>query len=187
MNTTATTRRPTSKQLCYLRVLAERTGTTFTPPKTSSDASAEIGRLKRVLEARGRYEELPDAENDVPVYATAPTPEEIVGRGADPGWRVSRPNPDDSSGERSPRVLSSYEVGEERREIVGVRSAGAPVLIDRPANGKGRRYVVETDVAIDGQRAVDALVAEYIKQAKLLRAIPMTASLLRQELADRES
>lgn len=38
--------RPTPKQLSYLRVLAERTGTTFTPSTTKAEASAEIKRLQ---------------------------------------------------------------------------------------------------------------------------------------------
>jgi hypothetical protein len=38
---------PTAKQLAYLRALAERTGQTFTRPRTSSEASREIQRLKK--------------------------------------------------------------------------------------------------------------------------------------------
>jgi hypothetical protein len=38
---------PTSRQLAYLRALAERTGQTFTPPRTSGEASREIRRLKQ--------------------------------------------------------------------------------------------------------------------------------------------
>ena len=41
---------PTPKQQRYLRVLAEQTGTSFTPPKTKAEASQEIERLL----ARGR-------------------------------------------------------------------------------------------------------------------------------------
>ena len=39
---------PTPKQLAYLRSLANRSGTTFTYPRTSSQASAEIKRLQRL-------------------------------------------------------------------------------------------------------------------------------------------
>ncbi len=38
--------RPTAKQQSYLRSLAQNTGTSFTPPKTRREASAEINRLK---------------------------------------------------------------------------------------------------------------------------------------------
>lgn len=39
---------PTRKQLAYLRSLANRSGTTFTYPRTSSQASTEIKRLQRL-------------------------------------------------------------------------------------------------------------------------------------------
>jgi hypothetical protein len=38
--------RPTAKQLAYLRSLANRTGQTFTYPRTKAHASAEIRRLR---------------------------------------------------------------------------------------------------------------------------------------------
>ena len=38
---------PSRRQLAYLRALAERSGTTFAPPRTKAEASAEIARLKR--------------------------------------------------------------------------------------------------------------------------------------------
>ena len=38
--------KPTTRQLRYLRRLAELTGTTFTPPATRRQASLEIERLK---------------------------------------------------------------------------------------------------------------------------------------------
>ena len=40
---------PSQRQLNYLRALANRTGQTFTMPRTSTDASRQISRL---LEAR---------------------------------------------------------------------------------------------------------------------------------------
>ena len=39
---------PTRKQLAYLRSLANRSATTFTYPRTSAQASAEIKRLQRL-------------------------------------------------------------------------------------------------------------------------------------------
>ena len=41
-------RKPTAKQLAYLRVLADRTGQTFAYPRTQAQASREIHRLKAV-------------------------------------------------------------------------------------------------------------------------------------------
>ena len=52
---------PTPKQQRYLRRLAERTGTTFTPPKSKTEASREINRLQhrardgRADQARDRH------------------------------------------------------------------------------------------------------------------------------------
>ena len=37
---------PTPRQLRYLRILADRTGTTFVNPSTSTEASREIRRLE---------------------------------------------------------------------------------------------------------------------------------------------
>lgn len=39
--------KPSAAQLSYLRILADRTGTTFSPPTTRAEASSEIGRLKQ--------------------------------------------------------------------------------------------------------------------------------------------
>jgi len=39
---------PSARQLNYLKALANRTGQTFTYPKTSRDASRQIQRLKTV-------------------------------------------------------------------------------------------------------------------------------------------
>jgi hypothetical protein len=39
------TQHPTRKQLAYLRALARRTGTTFTPPHTKRQASRQIASL----------------------------------------------------------------------------------------------------------------------------------------------
>ncbi len=40
-----TPKRPSAKQLSYLRLLVDRTGQSFTYPKTSWQARREIGRL----------------------------------------------------------------------------------------------------------------------------------------------
>lgn len=45
MRTLSSSDRPTQKQLRYLRVLALRTGTTFTLPQSRMEASREIRRL----------------------------------------------------------------------------------------------------------------------------------------------
>ena len=80
-SSTRTRRSPTPKQLRYLRILAERTGTTFTPPTSSAEASREIGRLAALKRERGTHREPPDTTEQC-VYATAPQPDETSGWGA---------------------------------------------------------------------------------------------------------
>lgn len=55
----AHTDRPSPKQQRYLRSLAEKTGTTFTSPRTRGEASREIARLQQ-LKASPRHERSED-------------------------------------------------------------------------------------------------------------------------------
>jgi hypothetical protein len=71
--TTSQNRKPTLKQVNYLKVLATRTGTSFTYPKTSSQASAEIKRLQQIKSRGSSFAELASGRNaaaaawDIPV------------------------------------------------------------------------------------------------------------------------
>ena len=86
-----TTNRPTAKQLAYLKALAVRTATTFTYPRTSSEASREIDRLRKraPLSAQERSIERYDLDRDRDVLAPATDvrDEEIVGYGSSATWR----------------------------------------------------------------------------------------------------
>jgi hypothetical protein len=86
---------PSTKQLRYLRVLAERTETTFTPPDTREQASREIDRLRHqrfeTHEKAYERDETDDQAHDTPAYATAAHPEEIAGRGSTAHWRNTPP------------------------------------------------------------------------------------------------
>jgi len=53
--------KPNAKQQAYLRSLAQKPGTNFTPPKTRFQASREIDRLK-ALTASPRHERQADRE-----------------------------------------------------------------------------------------------------------------------------
>jgi hypothetical protein len=151
-------------------------------------ASSEIGRLKRVLARRGRHEELPEVGGEPPIYSMAPVADEIEGRGANARWRTSPPSGRRCAALTASRaaVLAAYEVGGERREVVGEREGGEPRLVDRPASGAGSRYLIEREIAGDGLAAVEALVSDYVEQAAELGRIPMTASVLSQQLEARE-
>jgi len=71
--------------------------------------------------------------------------------------------------------LGRYRVPEGERIICGQRVDGVVRVTDVPARGGGRAYLVERELERDGYGAVLALVADYIEQAKLHGAIPMTA------------
>lgn len=86
-------RPPSARQLRYLRILAERTSTTFAMPATSTEASREITRLQRLPATppseRGNDHELA-ADRDQPQLSTAIRAEEISGYGSSATWRTSR-------------------------------------------------------------------------------------------------
>ncbi|MGH3263823.1 MAG: hypothetical protein ACRDNS_17725 [Trebonia sp.] len=91
-NTTNPQTVPTSRQLNYLRALARRTGTTFTPPRTRQQASAEIQRLKAIRSTGFTFAE-PQAEqaarqanDDVALNATRFAADEITGYGGNCTW-----------------------------------------------------------------------------------------------------
>ena len=82
---------PTAKQLAYLRALAERTGQTFAMPRTRTDASAEIRRLKatpagRRVERRIERDEIADATAAGPIDSARVIPSEVTGHGSTATW-----------------------------------------------------------------------------------------------------
>jgi hypothetical protein len=83
---------PSARQLNYLRALANRTGQTFTYPKTSRDASRQIQRLRTVQPSSRIELEIErldlaaeqaarDANCDVPIHRS-----EIEGYGSNCRW-----------------------------------------------------------------------------------------------------
>ena len=81
--------RPTQKQQRYLRSLAQRTGTSFTPPSTKAQASREIERLKQ-LAASPRYERRADREAVAKAQRGGDArvrPSEVTGYGSTATWR----------------------------------------------------------------------------------------------------
>jgi hypothetical protein len=94
-NTTATqTNHPaTLRQINYLKALAARTGTSFTYPKTSRDASAEIKRLKAINSTGTTFAELATGPNCTPLSPDGPHTNgsavhdfEITGYGSSARW-----------------------------------------------------------------------------------------------------
>jgi hypothetical protein len=101
-NAAGSAKKPTRKQLQYLRSLAAQTATTFTPPRTRSQASAEIDRLRtltrstradRTREQRAVQRDLAEQPRD----ATRIRRDEIAGHGSTARWAHNA----SSNGERS--------------------------------------------------------------------------------------
>jgi len=78
--------------------------------------------------------------------------------------------------------LGRYAVDGVERVLYGQRINGSVRLVDRPAAGGGRAYVVERELEQDGFAALKSIVADYVKQAGRLNAVPMASSAIRREL-----
>ena len=83
--------KPTRKQLKYLRVLADKTGTSFAYPKTIDDASVEIERLKALPRSgrgdqRRERRDVQRAMQERPDDATAIRARDVRGYGSSARW-----------------------------------------------------------------------------------------------------
>jgi hypothetical protein len=82
--------------------------------------------------------------------------------------------------------LVRYHVSAGERILYGQRINGVVRVTDRPANGKGRSYLVERELEQEGtgaKAAMHALIDDYLAQARMLDAAPMSRSVLGQYLA----
>ena len=82
---------PTAKQLAFLRALAQRTGETFTYPRTREQASNEIRRLqqRKPSNRAERFLDRRDVVRDLqtrPRDATRVRDREITGYGSSARW-----------------------------------------------------------------------------------------------------
>jgi hypothetical protein len=156
--------RPTTKQLAYLRHLAERTGETFTYPHTMAEASAEIDRLKRRkpstrIERKLDRREIQDALAARPDDATRIREDETAGYGSTATWTDQRWEHDEYQvGKRVELARYTISIGE--RVLYGQRVDGLVRVTDRPATGAGRSYLV--DRGLTKKAELDALVADYL-------------------------
>ncbi len=71
----------------------------------------------------------------------------------------------------TPRELARYHADVGERRIVGHRVDGTVQLRDEPAEGAGRRYVIEPDLTSLAE--LEAIVADYVAMAKRKGYIPM--------------
>jgi hypothetical protein len=82
-------------------------------------------------------------------------------------------------------AVDHYEVNDKRREIVAVFRPGDDAelieqLLDCPAEGDGRVYVIGAGLKID---ELEALLADYKEQAGDLGFCPMSREALSEKLA----
>jgi hypothetical protein len=180
---------PTQSQLRYLRLLAQRTETTFVYPTTRAQASREIERLRRRPAPLRvpRIEREPDEEPET--YATAVRDHEVRGRGSSAAWRHKPESDEEPLSDRrrlmmGHRVeLARYRLSSGERVLCAERIKGSGVcVVDVPAHAGGRRYVVERNVHLDGNAGLRALLDDYIAQAKDCGRVPMATSALDLEL-----
>ena len=66
--------------------------------------------------------------------------------------------------------LGRYSIAAGERVIQGQRVLGVVRLIDIPADGEGRRYVIERELTVMAELA--AIVVDYLDQAARWHAIP---------------
>jgi hypothetical protein len=75
------------------------------------------------------------------------------------------------SGRSGERVeLGRYTVTSGERVIYGQRVLGVVRLVDVPAAGAGRRYVIERELT--SMAELEAIVADYLQQAAIWDTIP---------------
>jgi hypothetical protein len=70
--------------------------------------------------------------------------------------------------------LARYTVSAGERVIYGQRVLGVVRLVDHPANGHGRRYVVERELTVMAE--LEAILADYLRQASSWDTIPATCA-----------
>jgi hypothetical protein len=81
--------------------------------------------------------------------------------------------------------LARYTVANGERVLYGQRIDGVVRITDHPATERGRCYLVERELEQEGlaaHAALQALVADYLTQARLLDEIPMAGSVVRHYL-----
>jgi hypothetical protein len=197
MSSPAADTSPTYRQLRFLRLLSEETATSFVSPKTRGQASSEIKRLlslkdsAEVVVADGDERELEalpvdgsDEQDEELVYATAVQAGEVSGFGSTASWRTGS---SEQAVLEKPKVgelteLARYRVSGESRVLYGQRINGHVRITDRPASGRGRSYLVEGQLEVDGWGALKTLVRDYVEQARELNAVPIASSKTRREL-----
>ncbi len=75
------------------------------------------------------------------------------------------------TGQRVQLATYTTRDGDEPRVLIGQRVDGIVRVTDEPADGDGRRYLVEPQ--LESKAALDALVEDYLAKAKRIGYSPM--------------
>jgi hypothetical protein len=74
-------------------------------------------------------------------------------------------------GQANARVeLAHYGLSAGERVIYGQRVLGVVRLVDEPADGHGRRFIIERELTVMAE--LEAIVADYLEQAAAWDVIP---------------
>jgi hypothetical protein len=74
----------------------------------------------------------------------------------------------------APVELARYTVSSGERVIHGQRVLGVVRLVDDPACGEGRHYLIEREFTVMAE--LDAILADYLEQARIWDVIPAAGS-----------
>jgi hypothetical protein len=80
--------------------------------------------------------------------------------------------------------LARYVVSDGERVLFGQRVDGVVRVTDVPAHAGDRAYLVERGLEQEGSNAnaaLEALIADYLQQARRLDAIPMAENPIREQ------
>ena len=66
--------------------------------------------------------------------------------------------------------LGRYTISAGERVIYGQRVLGVVRVVDVPAGGRGRRYIIER--GLTSMSELEAIVADYLQQAAVWDAVP---------------
>jgi hypothetical protein len=66
--------------------------------------------------------------------------------------------------------LARYTISTGERVVYGQRVLGVVRVVDHPADGQGRRYIIERELTVMAE--LEAIVADYLQQASTWDAIP---------------
>jgi hypothetical protein len=151
--------KPTTRQLTYLKALAERTGQTFAYPSTMAHASTEINRLKQAQSSSRteRYVErklIADQIATGPLDAARVREDETSGRGSTATWthnREQEPPPMPDPGPASPRRRRTPVVGQRTELARYTVTEGERILYGQRIDGTVR-FLSEEDVLVERQQ-----------------------------------